>query len=197
MVSELEARIQSCEKRFKHRASTSPDMGDIESVDFVVSMIGDALQTAGLLPKPGAPITLNEIDVTLNVAAVHDEGGNLKFSVFGLNGDLGGSRRTDDTHTIKMSFQPHDLAISGTSGGTGTQSARALDPGKELVESFQELEEMVSAARRQALPRKATVILNFVVQEDFSLSIVAAGQAERSTTHSVCLRFEQPDTTTS
>jgi hypothetical protein len=143
MVSKLEARIQSCEKRFKDRTSTSPNMSDVESVDFLVNMIGDALGTVFLEPSSDEPITLNEIDLTLNVAAVHDEGGHLKFSVFGLEGDLGGSRRTDDTHVIKISFQLQDLIGSTTaSDETGTQPTNAPGPGNELVEAFRELKAM-------------------------------------------------------
>lgn len=195
MVSKLEAELQSCEKRFKDHVSMLPNMSDVEPVDFVVNMIGDALRTAGLLElSPDAPITLNGIDLTLNVAAVHDAGGKLKFSVFGLAGDLGASHQTDDTHAIKISFQPQDLTGSTTSSGeTGTPpTASGPDSGNELLESFQELKEILDSERQQAYPSKATITLNFVVNDDFSISLVAAGQAETSTTHSICLQFDPP-----
>lgn len=35
MVSELEAMLQSAEKRFKHRVSTQPSMSDVESVELL------------------------------------------------------------------------------------------------------------------------------------------------------------------
>ncbi len=197
MMSELEARLQSCEKRFRdHRASTFPNMGDVGPVDFVVNMIGDALRDSGLLePSPDTPITLNEIDMTLNVAAVHDAGGQLKFSVFGLAGDLGASRRTDDTHAIKITFQPQDLTGSATaSGEAGTPPTSAPGPGNELFQAFKELNAAIYAERQQAHPRKATITLNFVVHDDFSISLVAAGQAGTSTTHSICLQFDRPTT---
>lgn len=195
MVSELEAKLRSAEKRLKHRVSTQPSMSDVESVDFVINMISDALRDVFLKPSSDARIALSEIDLTLNVVAVHDEGGHLKFSAFGLDGDLGASHRTDDTHAIKISCQPQDLTGGATtSGETGTQPANALGPGNELFEAFRELEAVVDAERRQALPRTATITLNFVMHEDFSVSLVAAGQADTSTTHSICLRFDRPST---
>jgi hypothetical protein len=196
MVSELEKLHQSIYERFKHHVSTLPTMRDVEPVDFVVNMIGDALDDAGLLePSADAPITLNGIDLTLNVAAMHDAGGQLKFSVFGLAGDLGASRRTDDTHAINISFQPQDLTGRTTgSGEAGTSPPSAPGQGDDLLQSFQELKAAVHAERQQAHPRKATITLNFVVNDDFSISLVAAGQAETSTTHSVCLQFDRPST---
>jgi hypothetical protein len=165
MVSDLEARLQSLGEHFKNHASTLPNMGDVEPVDFVVNMIGDALRTSRLLDaSPNAPITLNGIDLTLNVAAVHDAGGHLKFSVFGLAGNLGASRRTDDTHAIKISFQPQDLAGSTTSNGEpDTPRPSAPGQGNELLQSFQELKAIIDAERQQARPSKATITLNFVV----------------------------------
>lgn len=139
--------------------------------------------------SPNAPITLNGIDLTLNVAAVHVAGVGLKFSVFGLAGDLGASRRTDDTHSIVISFQPQDLARSTTSSAPGQ--------GNELLQSFEELKEIIDSERQRACASKATVTLNFVVQDDFSITLVAAGQAETSTTHSICLQFDQPSANSS
>ena len=146
MASDLEERLQSVEKHFKyHDASTLPNMGNVEPVDFVVNIIGDALRTAGLLDaSPNAPITLNGIDLTLNVAAMHDAGGDLKFSVFGLAGNLGASRRTDDTHAIKISFQPQDLAGSTISSGKPhTPPPSAPGQGNELSQSFREVKAII------------------------------------------------------
>jgi hypothetical protein len=50
---------------------------------------------------------------------------------------------------------------------------------------------MVDADRQKGRPMEATINLNFVGQEDYSISLVAAGQAETSTTHSVCLGFDR------
>ncbi len=197
MVSELEARIQSHEKRIKRRVSSQPNISDTDSVDFVLNMIGDALRAVFLKPSSDERITLSEIDLTLNVAAVHDEGGQLKFSALGLEGDLGGSHRTDDTHALKISLQPEDLNGSPTASDENAQPASTLGPGNELFESFQELKAMIDSDRHQAHPREATVTLNFVVQEDLSISLVAAGQAETSTTHSISLRFDRPSTKSS
>jgi hypothetical protein len=177
-VSALEAELRSYDKRLKDRKLTSPNGGGTESADSVIDMIGDALQDADFLdPASGARITLKEIDVTLNVAALHDEGGSLKFSVFGPAGDLGGSRRTDDTHAIKMSFQPRDFTGRSTaSGETGTQTTGEAGPRNELSESFQLLKTIVGAESgkvgaepQKALSAQATIVLNFVVQEDFSV----------------------------
>jgi hypothetical protein len=80
---------------------------------------------------------------------------------------------------------------SGISDETGTQPTSA-SPENELLQSFKELKAlMVDADRQKGRPMEATINLNFVVQEDFSISLVAAGQAETSTTHSVCLGFDR------
>jgi Trypsin-co-occurring domain 2 len=193
-MGSLEARLHALEARWRSRRSTLSNVSDVESVDVVIAMIGDALRTSGLLDAGSdASVRLQEIDVTLNIAAVHEVGGALKFSVFGLEGDLDGSRRTDDTHTVQISFQPQDLTGSGPAmGGASKESSGALAQRNELLDSFRELRMMVSGDRGQARPKKATIVLNFVVDEDFSVSLVAAGQAETSTTHAVRLLFDRP-----
>ena len=197
-MESLETRLRDLEKQWRSRKLTLANVSDVESVDLVVAMVSDALRTTGLLDaEPGVPVGLHEIELTLNVAATHQEGGGLKFSVFGVEGDLDGSRRTDDTHMIQISFQPQDLASTGTaSGETGNEPNRTLVQRNELVDAFRELKAMIKAERGQAHPRKATVLLNFVVEEDFSVSLVVAGQAETSTTHAVRLCFDQPGATT-
>jgi hypothetical protein len=192
-MGSLEARLQALEARWRSRRSTLSNVSDVEPVDVVIAMISDALRTSGLLDAGSdAPVRLHEIDVTLNVVAVHEVGGALKFSVFGLEGDLDGSRRTDDTHTVQISLQPQDLAGSGPAGGACKESSGALAQRNELLDSFRELRTMVSTNRGQARPKKATIVLNFVVNEDFSVSLVAAGQAQTSTTHAVRLLFDRP-----
>jgi hypothetical protein len=203
MMSALEAKLRVYEQRLEDRNPTSANGAGAGSADFVIDMIGDALQDADLLePEPDAPVNLKEIDVTLNVAAVHVEGGRLNFSVFGLAGDLGGSHRTDDTHAIKMSFQPEDFTRRSTAiDNTDVQPTGAVGTQNELSESFQILKMIVGtessevdAEPQKAVPQEATIVVNFVVQDDLSVSLVAAGQAETSTTHSVCLRFGRSST---
>ncbi len=111
-------------------------------MDFVLAMIGHAPQAAGLLPTADAWIMLNEIDLTLNVAAVHDEDGNLKFSVFGLDGDLGrvapgrrysrsrsdSSRRTSRAAAPTVAFGLHVEEVSPRLTASAIRGSNAWRP---------------------------------------------------------------------
>ena len=186
----------------RHRAQ------DTEPVHVIAAMIRDALDQSELaIPAASdspdqAPhrIRVKDVVLTLKAAAVHDAGGKLNFSIFGFKGDLGASVGSSDTHTIEVTF---DAGSNFAPGETKVEPQRQDDDqddakdnksfNNEFIDAFKQLRTILSTDDSKIVVKSATVDLDFVVDKNFNVALVATGETKSTSTHTVHLVFEAGD----
>src|SRR5512135_1151128 len=99
-MNRIENMYKQLEQGHRHHPVLA-ETGTNHPVNTVVAMLQYALDKSELrhVQSPGGrQLELTNVNFTFNVAAVHQEGAALRFSVLGAAGSAGASHRTDDTH---------------------------------------------------------------------------------------------------
>lgn len=152
-------------------------------INAIVAMLQHALDKSKIRHVQDRQLELTDVDFTFNMAAVHQEGVELHFSVLGAAGSAGASHQTGDTHRIQITLAPESDDISQQPHSHFAEPAT-----NEFIPALQELHDLLR--RGSTAVTKATVDLTFTVDEDLKVRIVGAGEAGRTTTHGVKLTFK-------
>jgi hypothetical protein len=187
-MNHVEQWYRSLEARFgKHPALTSAS-GANHPVNVITTMLRRAVHRAGIarIDSPdGTYLGLSGVQLTFNVAAIHKEGGEVGFSVFGVTGSTGDTRRMDDTQAIEVMLVPGAVA-SDSSFNQHIQDGSA----NEFLPALEELRRLLVGASGAGALNGVTINLNFVVDDSLNIRIVAVGDATTKTTHGVKLTFK-------
>jgi hypothetical protein len=187
-MNHVEQWYRSLEERLGKHPALTPSSDASHPVNVITTMLRHAVHEADItrIDSPdGTYLGLSGVQLTFNVAAVHKEGGDVGFSVFGVAGSAGDTHRTDDTQAIEVMLVPKDVAAdSSVNHHIRDRSAN------EFLPALEELRHLLVGASRAAALNGVTINLNYVVDDSLNIRIIAVGDATTKTTHGVKLTFK-------
>jgi len=149
-------------------------------IDSIIKTIKRAINRAEL-QTADAPLTVSELELTLQAYTKKLIGGGFKWNIF----EIGMDHSKEETQTIQVTLEPSLVAQTAMLGGEDLEA--------NLVNSIVEVKQCMQAAADEPPVFKlkdAVVTLNFVVDTSGTVSLVVKGEGDVKTTHELKLTIK-------
>jgi hypothetical protein len=168
-----------------------PTDRDVVDVEEVIQQVKQSIVNANLSDESDNDLVVTEVDLKLSVVRKLEAGLDAKWQVPVINKEIGAkaSRSWSSTNTVEIVLKPPDIA------GTAQSLSAKIDIGQDLANAIVLIRSAVQAGATGQPPfglNKATVELAFGVSNDGSITLLATGEAEKSTTNTLKLSLGPP-----